>query len=277
MFIDKKEGVSFLANERLGVRLDSSIKTYEVQFKDFEGPFDLLFHLIEKNKLDIYDVPIGEITDGYMEYIMKMQELDLDIASEFIVMASTLLYIKSKSLLPTKSKEDKGDMEVSSKDELILKLIEYRKYKSAAGMLKKKHAKWSKVCYKRPEKISFPKENKSLELSLDKMITLYEGILKRNAEKENNNRRKMIRILRVEKVTVKQKIQDILNKIKDVISFKFKEMFGKKSKIEVVTGFMAVLELIKLKRVVVTQDRPFGEIVINKNNNLGEDEGEVDE
>ena len=114
-----------MANERLGLRADNSIKTYEVQFKDFEGPFDLLFHLIEKNKLDIYDVPIGEITDKYMEYILRMQELDLDIASEFIVMASTLLYIKSKSLLPSSSKDDKSDMEVSSKDELILKLIVY--------------------------------------------------------------------------------------------------------------------------------------------------------
>lgn len=266
-----------MANERFKLRTDSNVKTYEVQFKDFEGPFDLLFHLIEKNKLDIYDVPIGEITDRYMEYIMKMQELDLDIASEFIVMASTLLYIKSRSLLPSSSKEDKSDMEVSSKDELILKLIEYRKYKSAASMLKKRYAKWSRVCYKMPEKIDLPKERNKLNLSLDKMITLYENVIRRNIEKENNNRKKMIRILRVEKVTVKQKIKDILNKIKSVVSFKFKDMFKKKSRLEVVTGFMAMLELIKLKRVVVVQERPFDDIVINKNNDFREDEELIDE
>lgn len=260
-----------MANERLGLRADNSIKTYEVQFKDFEGPFDLLFHLIEKNKLDIYDVPIGEITDKYMEYILRMQELDLDIASEFIVMASTLLYIKSKSLLPSSSKDDKSDMEVSSKDELILKLIEYRKYKNVAYMLKKRYAMWSHVYYKMPEKISFSKEQKKLELSLDKMITLYEDVIKRNIEKENNNKKKMIRILRVEKVTVKQKIQDILNKIKSVVSFRFKDMFKKKSRIEVVTGFMAMLELIKLKRIFVTQKQPFDDIVINKNKDFEED------
>lgn len=261
----------------LRLRTDSIIKTYEVQFKDFEGPFDLLFHLIEKNKLDIYDVPIGEITDKYIEYIMKMQELDLDVASEFIVMASTLLYIKSKSLLPSRDKEVKSDMEVSSKDELILKLIEYRKYKNVASMLKKRHAKWGRIYYGTPEKINIPQKKDPLKLSLDKMITLYEGVLKRNAEKENRNKRKMIRILRVEKVTVKQKIQDILDKFKTKISFKFRDMFKKKSRIEVVTGFMAVLELMKLKRVVVVQDRPFGDIVVSENKDFKEDEEIVHE
>lgn len=261
-----------MISERLKLRADLSTKTYEVQFKNFEGPFDLLFHLIEKNKLDIYDVPIGEITDRYMEYILKMQELDLDIASEFIVMASTLLYIKSRSLLPSNRKEEKDDIEVSSKDELILKLIEYRKYKNVASIFKKRHAHWSMIYYKLPEKIVLPVKRERFNLSLDKLIDTYEDLMRRNIEKENNNKKKMIRILRIEKITVKQKIKDILDRFKSMCSFKFKDVFKKKSKIEVVTGFMAMLELIKSKRVIVEQKKPFDDILLKKNEDFREDE-----
>lgn len=238
---------------------------YTVQFKNFEGPFDLLFYLIEKNKLDIYDIPIGEITDRYMEHILTMQELDLEIASEFIVMASTLLYIKSRSLLPNKKDEKQQDMEIGSKDELILKLIEYKKYKNVATVLKEKQNYWSRAYYRKPEKFKQERREQYLNLSLEKMVYIYRDMLLKNLNKLNNNTKKMIRILRLEKITVKQKIKDIIKKLIELPSFKFSDVFNRRPKIEIVTSFMAMLELIKVNKIFVVQERPFSDIIINKN------------
>ena len=250
---------------KLKLKANSEGDIYTIKFKNFEGPFDLLFHLIEKNKLNIYDIPIGEITDRYMEHIMKMQELNLDIASEFIVMASTLLYIKSKSLLPTKQNEENEDMDINSKDELILRLIEYKKYKNMADKLKKMQDYWDKAYYKRAEKISFMRPKEVVSLPFDKMINIYMDLLERNIKKQNDNERKMVRILRLEKITIRQKIKDIVKKLIEVSSFKFGELFNKRPKLEIVTSFMAMLELTKSHKVTVVQEKLFSEIIVNKN------------
>ena len=128
--------------------MESSL-TYACQIKieNFEGPFDLLFHLIEKNKMNIYDIPINDITDQYMDYLYGMKELDMEVASEFLLMAATLLHIKSKLLLPSK-KDKEEEAEVDPREELILKLIEYKKYKEFAESLRKREAQWEGAVYK---------------------------------------------------------------------------------------------------------------------------------
>lgn len=243
------------------VKLKGNNDSYIIQLKNFEGPFDLLFHLIEKNKLDIYDISISEITDKYMEHILKIRKLDLEIASEFIIMASTLLYIKSKSLLPSKKDEEKLD--IDSKDELILRLIEYKKYKNISTIFKERIKIWSKAYYKEPDNVKC--DNSNNKLSLDKMIYVYKRMLQNNLRSVNNDENKMVKILKKDKVTVGQKIKDIIRRLIKKSSFKFKEVFGKKTKIEIITGFMAILELIKLNKITVIQEKPFDDIIVNKN------------
>ena len=111
-------------------------KACTIKIQNFEGPFDLLFHLIEKNKINIYDIPINEITDQYMDYLFKMQELDMEVASEFLVMAATLLHIKSRLLLPNPRQDEKE--EIDPREELVLKLVEYKRYKRFTEILKQR-------------------------------------------------------------------------------------------------------------------------------------------
>jgi segregation and condensation protein A len=137
-----------------------------IKLEKFEGPFDLLFYLIEKNQIDIYDIPIAEITDQYLDYLTSMQELDLEIASEFLVVAATLLHIKSRMLLP-KSTQKPAEEESDPREELILKLVEYKKYKEFAKTLKDRELKWQRVHYKLPEILPQMAYEEELEVSPD--------------------------------------------------------------------------------------------------------------
>ena len=137
----------------MGNILTLETSKYEIRLDNFEGPLDLLCHLVEKNKMDINEVNITKITDQYIEYINAMQELNLDITSEFVLMASSLLYIKSKSLLP-KQVEDEGEL---TEEELIHRIIEYKKYKDISKKLKEQFEIYSKRFYKLPDKIELPK------------------------------------------------------------------------------------------------------------------------
>ncbi|HEX3033288.1 MAG TPA: segregation/condensation protein A, partial [Bacillota bacterium] len=129
---------------------------YQIRLEAFEGPFDLLFHLIEKNEVDIYNIPIADITEQYLDYIAQMQKLDIDIASEFLVMAATLLSIKSRMLLPKPPKEtDEGEGGVDPRDELVERLLEYRKFKEVAEFLKEREAVQGKVFTRNNEEEMF--------------------------------------------------------------------------------------------------------------------------
>ena len=130
-------------------------KKYSLKLENFEGPLDLLCHLVDKNKMDIYEVNISEITDQYIDYIDTMQELKLEVTSEFLVMASTLLYLKSKSLLPKVDTE--GEEEITE-EELIYRIIEYKKYKEISKKLKENYSIFSKRCYRIQEEIELPKD-----------------------------------------------------------------------------------------------------------------------
>lgn len=237
----------------------------QIRIENFEGPFDLLFHLIEKNQMNIYDIPINDITDQYMDYLYAMNELDLEVASEFLLMAATLLHIKSKLLLPSK-KDKEEEAEVDPREELILKLVEYKKYKEFTENLRTRETKWEGAVFKLPDLIDIPRVNESYSLSPEALRDFYTGIIERNKKKRNNTASKMKTILQTEKVSLKSKIRQVLRKLMEKASFRFSEIFSMKTatKLEVVTGFLAVLELTKLKRVRIDQKSQFGEIEIER-------------
>jgi len=236
----------------------------KIRIRNFEGPFDLLFHLIEKNQFNIYDIPINDITDQYMEYLAAMQELDLEIASEFLVTAATLLHIKSKMLLP--DVKEKREEEVDPREELVLRLVEYKRYKEFSRILREKESQWEKAFYKLPERIGFEWEEPVYELSLDELKRVYREINERNKRRMNRDAGRIEELIQREKVSLKNKMKEILMILINKAFFRFSEIFplGKKSKAEVVTGFMAVLELAKLHKVNLDQKKRFSEIYVRK-------------
>jgi segregation and condensation protein A len=235
-----------------------------IKIQNFEGPFDLLFHLIEKNQIDIYDIPINEITDQYMEYLFAMQELDLEIASEFLLMASTLLHIKSRMLLPGR-KEIKED-EIDPREELVLRLIQYKKYKEFSQGLKEREEKWSRVFYKIPEAVQTGLRDTAFELSGVELYRIYEELIARNREKKNDTTLQMAQIVKHEKISLKSKIKEILRSFVGKTCLAFSELFSLKrnSRMEVVTGFLAILELSKLKKIRLEQKDRFSEVILHR-------------
>ena len=215
----------------------------DIRLDVFEGPFDLLLSLLERNKLNIADVSVSLIADQYLEVLRN--NFDMDIASEFLVMASTLLHLKSRRLLPQKEKV----AEEISEEELIRRLEEYKKYKELAPGLGERLDANSGSYYKMPENLHFPQVKAEIEQRLK--------------EKTNDNTAKMERILRVEKVSIKDKMKQIIRRIVRFAKSRFSEIFTREaSRTEKVTGFLAMLELDKNKHVKVRQEELFGEIYI---------------
>ncbi|MDP4114161.1 MAG: segregation/condensation protein A [Bacillota bacterium] len=236
----------------------------KIKFQNFEGPFDLLFHLIEKNQFSIYDIPINIITDQYMEYLFAMQEMDLEVASEFIVMAATLLHIKSRMLLPAKKEEQPE--EEDPREVLVMKLLEYKKFKEFANVLREREKEWSTVYYKLPEVIQFTKREETLELIPDELKRIYTELLEKNKRKYNPNVSGMNRIIQHEKVSLRSKMREIIRVLIVKSQVKFSELFSLKDKspTDVITGFMAILELAKMKKIKLEQKKQFSEIYIDK-------------
>lgn len=237
------------------------MEQYTIKMDNFEGPLDLLCHLIDKNKMDIFDIRISDITTQYLEYLSYMQQMNLEITSEFIVMASRLVYLKSKHLLPV-DKEDEEDDEF----DLVKLLIEYKKYKEVTISLKERLEQYGRCCYKLPEKIELPKEklNKTFEPSL--IVDTYAAFVRKEMEKKNIDAENINRIAVSEKYTIKSKIKEILKALWKKPQFIFNKIFNvnKKPKAEVVTAFLSLLELSKLKRIQVTQSSLFGDINVSK-------------
>lgn len=243
--------------------MDSALtKACTIKIDNFEGPFDLLFHLIEKNKVSIYDIPINEITDQYMDYLFSMQEMDLEIASEFLVMAATLLHIKSRMLLP--DPREKEEEETDPREELVTRLVEYRKYKDFSRILKEREAEWKKLFYKLPDVVEIKREDEILELSPEKFKRVYEELLSRNRKKVNHRAVEMDKIIQHEKVTLRSKVKEIAKILLNKTFFVFSDIFSlkRRSKAEVVTGFLAILELSKSKRVTIKQKSLKSEILV---------------
>lgn len=239
-------------------------KGYLIKIDNFEGPFDLLFHLFEKNQVNIYDIPINEITDQYMDYLFSMQEMDLEIASDFLLMAATLLHIKSKMLLP--EKKEVKEQEIDPIDELVSRLLEYGKFKEFTHELREREHYWDKATYKLPEPFEVKHTELVFELDPVALKDCYVGILKKNLRKVNKGAQNIVQILQHEKVSLRSKIREVMRNLIDFSNVRFSKLFSLKqnSRTEVVTGFMAILELTKLKRVWLEQEKPFSEITIHR-------------
>lgn len=237
-------------------------KKYLIKLNNFEGPLDLLCHLVDKNKMNINEVNITEITDQYIEYINAMQELNLEITSEFLVMASTLLYIKSKSLLP-KQVEDESEL---TEEELIQRILEYKKYKEISKKMKERYLIYSKKFYKLPDKVELPA--KRLENTYEAIIIYdnYKNLLAKNKEKINKNSVNIEKIAVIENVTVSSKVKDIFRELikKHKVVFSKLCVSNKYTKLETVTAFSGVLELSRRNKIITNQEITFGDITLQK-------------
>ncbi|MBE5819891.1 MAG: chromosome segregation protein ScpA [Clostridiales bacterium] len=235
---------------------------YAIRLDNFEGPLDLLCHLVDKNKMEIHDVNITEIADQYIEYLNEMEELNLEIASEFLVMASTLLYLKSKSLLP-KQVEDEGEL---TEEELIYRIIEYKKYKEISKTLKEFYEMYSKRFFKIPDKIELPAKKIQDKFSSDLIYQNYKNLLDRETAKVNKNAINIQRLAVTETVTIASKVKDIFRELVKKQKFIFNKLcISKKyNKLEVITAFSGVLELTRKNKIIANQEMNFGDIIVER-------------
>ena len=236
---------------------------YSIKLNNFEGPLDLLCHLIDKNKMDIYDINLSEITDQYIEFLNQMEQMNLEVTSEFLVMSSTLLYLKSKHLLP---KVDEEEEEITE-EELIRRIIEYKKYKEITKKLKGNFLEYSKRFYKGTEEIELPKQKIEDEYNSEIIPDLYRKLLQRNAEKINENAANIEKIAITETYTVGDKVKEMYRALIKYKKFNFNKLFSvkKRNKNEVVTAFSGLLEMSRRNKVITEQEEIFGDIEVEKN------------
>jgi segregation and condensation protein A len=235
---------------------------YKVKFEVFEGPLDLLLYLIKKQEVDIYEVNLTQLATQFIEYIEVMRMLDLEIAGEFLVMASTLMYIKSRELLPV-DQQVKAEGEEDDEDprwELIRQLVEYRKFKDAAAQLQQLEERQGDVFRREAPKPVFESEPAKPDVSVFDLINAVNTILKRFTDREGE-----ARDIFEDKWTVSEKIELLAKTMASRPRLRFSELFdGVTSRTEVVVTFLAMLELIRLKQIVCVQQDHFAEIEIIK-------------
>lgn len=240
-----------------------------VKLQVFEGPLDLLLHLLDKNKVNIYDIPIVEITNQYMNYIRQMEREDLNVVSKFLVMAATLLDIKSKMLLPKQETED-GEEAQDPRAELVAQLLEYKMYKYMAYELKDRQMDAEKVLYKRPTipaEVSAYEEPVDLDvLTADVTLTalnnIFKSIMRRQEEKIDPVRSKFGKIEK-EEVSLTEKMNLLEQYALSHPKFSFRSLLESQStKMEIIVTFMAILELMKTGKIFIYQDRIFDDIKI---------------
>lgn len=236
---------------------------YSIKLNNFEGPLDLLCHLIDKNKMDIYDINLSEITDQYIEYIRQMEQINLEVTSEFLVMSSTLLCLKSRHLLP-KNQEDEEEI---TEEELIRRIIEYKKYKEITKRLKADFLEYSKRFYKKSEEIQLPKQKIETEYNIEIIPKIYSEILQKNAEKINENASNIEKIAITETYSVGDTVKEMYRALVKFKRFTFNKLFAvkKHNKKEIVTAFSGLLEMSRRNKVITEQTELFGDIEVRKN------------
>lgn len=231
---------------------------YEIKINEFEGPLDLLLHLIKKSNIDIYDISLEEITNQYLDYINSMKELNLDIASEYLVMASELLEYKSKSLLP-KKESAVDEYEEDPKEELIKRLVEYKRYKEITSVFKELESVRSNIYTKSPSNINEYSEKKldSGSMSADDLIDAFKKFMERkDFEKPINTK------ITTKELSVSERIEEIRNILKTKKSINFVDLFDNYNKSYIVVTFLSILEMSKNKEIIIIQDNNFSGILI---------------
>jgi segregation and condensation protein A len=247
---------------RRQVELPAVMADYKVKFEVFEGPLDLLLYLIKKEEVDIYEVNLTHLATQFIEYIETMRLLDLEIAGEFLVMAATLMFIKSRELLPVEQQvQTEGEEEGEDpRWELIRQLVEYKKFKDAAAQLSALEERQEAIFPRRPGKLEFEAEPAPRqEASVFDLINAVSSILLRF------NQRPEQRDIFEDKWSVSEKIEQLMRVLGERQRVRFSELFaGVTSRSEVVVTFLALLELIRLKQLTAAQSEAFGEIEIRQ-------------
>jgi segregation and condensation protein A len=241
------------------------IMQYNVKIEAFEGPLDLLLHLINRLEIDIYDIPVAKITEQYLMYIHAMKELQLDLASEYLVMAATLLAIKSKMLLPKHEEEIEDDFELEQDDdprnELVERLIEYKKFKEAAGDLKSLEQERGLMYTKPPSDLTeyakdIRNDNADLDVSLYDMLGAFQKLLRRK-----KLQRPMSTKITRQEISIEKRMDEIMDFLKSKATRqRFYDLFQESEREHIVVTFLAILELIKRKEIDVQQEGNFAEI-----------------
>ena len=240
-----------------------------VKLQVFEGPLDLLLYLIDKNKVNIYDIPIVEITAQYMEYIAEMKRRDLNVLSEFLVMAATLIDIKSKMLLP--SNPDAPEEEEDPRAELVQQLLEYKMYKCMAYELKDRQIDAQKTMFKVPtipvEVLAYQEpvnvEELVSDITLAKLNDIFQNIMKKQVDKIDPVRSKFGKIEK-EEVSLEDKMDYLTEYAKEHPHFSFRGLLEKQSsKVNIIVTFLAILELMKMGKIMISQENLFDDIEID--------------
>lgn len=232
---------------------------YNIKIDAFEGPLDLLLHLIKEKNVDIYDISIEEITKSYLDYINKMEELNINIASSYLVMAAELMEIKSKSLLPKVENEEDNEEEEVSRENLINKLVEYKKYKEMTEVFKELEINRNNIYIKPPENINNYVNNEiyNEEIEIDKLVEAMKNFL---------NRKELDKPLKTKITNKEYSVKERKNSIKNILRNKkrveFTELFEEYNKSYIAVTFLSVLELAKEHELKISQDKNFDNIFI---------------
>lgn len=237
--------------------------TYHVKLDTFEGPLDLLLHLVHQLEIDIYDIPVAEITNQYIEYIQAMQQIELNIASEYLVMAASLIEMKSRMLLPKREIEAEDEYEEDPREQLIQKLITYRKFKEAAELLQEKELEENEIYTRTPMKFDHLIEEASAikgDVSLYDMIDAVEKMVRRKKWKAPFE----TTIQRVE-ISIEERMTEIMNTINSTNEpVQFESLFPYPSKGYIVTTLLAILQLMKANKIYCKQDEHFSAIFVSE-------------
>jgi segregation and condensation protein A len=235
---------------------ESVLEQYPVRLEFFEGPLDLLLHLIKKNEINVYDIPIAVVTKQYLEYLELMEELNLDVAGEFLVMAATLIHVKSRMLLP-RPDPTQEDPEEDPRDALVRRLLEHQKFKAAAELLHEREtirsAQWSRPDAAVREITDTPPEPE-LEVDLFSLLTAFRGVLERARQRASVP-------LPPEQIPIEVRIEQLLGRLSETEACGFEDLFADvETRSGLIVTFLALLEMIRLKLVRVFQSGTFGPI-----------------
>ena len=230
-----------------------------IRLSNFEGPLDLLLHLIKEGNTDIFDINISVITDKYLEYINKEKEININVSSEYLVMAAELMYLKSRSLLPNENKKEEEADEEVTRENLINRLVEYQRYKELTGTFKELERERKNIYIKSPEKVSeYVEMHYDKESSVDELLNAFRMFL---------NRKELDKPLETTIAKKEYSVKDRKKKIRNILSSKkevsLEELIDDYSRPYLVVTFLSILEMVKEKDVNIKQDRNFGKILIS--------------
>lgn len=241
----------------------------EIRIHHFEGPLDLLCHLIEKNDIDIYDIPISEITSQYMDYLSAMKSLDMDVASEFLLMGATLVHIKSRMMLPGKKSDGTNGAEEDPREELVISLMRYKRCRVFANELRERRAKYEGARFRTrmtAKELGIDTKKISSDFEKDEFEKAIDEINNRNELRFNDISAKIKHILRRDKISVKERMKSLWLTITKKGKLFFSELFkGKKvEKIDRIVSFLAILELVRNNDITAEQKGSFEDILIEE-------------